>query len=406
MHTEKINRQLKQYIEQNQKKSSLLIKLLIDGLPVDIIYQFGQLQKITIMDKENHEKDVTKVVQASVDVPTEIPFNGLLKVHANVIHTFSHFEKRNRNGEFLHHKDLTKKTIEEEIEYEQNNLRVIVSNIVDIIDSKSENIRSEIERIEFLLNQGFNVVYHEQVKNCSEEIMEYYSTFLEFHRKEIGYSVFGLQLLSANSHSSDKGIILPFPSDEAVLLVENIHPEVHSNGKIEPVLKINATDLAGERYFFLCLPDFSLIKSLDIRTGDQILMRDVHTITGVKKEKRTGAEISFISPVACPKCGDKLMMDAESLYCIHPNCRNTPPTDQDKRGIKGLTFVITGTLSLRRYDFRKLIEKAGGMLAGVVTSQTDFLIVGSKGIGTVKYRKAESLKIPIITEEQFRLMIE
>ena len=404
MHTEKIKQQLVQYIEQTP--SPLFITLLIDGLPVDIIYQFGQLQKITILDQVKHEKDVTKEVKGSVDLPAEISFKGFLKVRAHVIHTFSDYEKMNGNGEFLDHRDLTKKTIENRTECEQNKLRVIVSDSIDIIDSTIENSCSEIERLEFLIKQGFHVVYHEQVEKCSEEIMKYYRTFLEFHRKEIGYSVSGLQLIPASSHNCHDRFILPFPSDGVGLLVEDIHSEIYSNGKIKPVLKVKATDLAGERYFSHCLPNISLIKSLDIRIGDQILMEDVHTITGVIAEIRTGTEVCYVPPDVCPRCGELLKNVSGELYCIHPQCTHALDSIQDKRGVNGMTFVITGTLTVRRYEFRKLIEKAGGALAGVVTSQTNYLIVGSKGIGTVKYRKAQSLKIPMLSEEQFRMMIE
>ena len=404
MHTQNIKQKLIHYIEQSQ--SPLFITLLIDGLPIDIIYQFGQLQNITMLDQVRHEKDVTKEVKGSVDLPAKIPFNGFLKIRAHVIHTFSDFEKINGNGEFLNHKDLTKKTIEKRTECDPNKLRVIVSDIVDIIDSTVEDSCSEIDQLEFLIKQGFHVVYHEQVKKCSEEIMTYYRTFLEFHRKEIGYAVSGLQLIPTSSHCYYDRFILPFPPDKTGLLVEDIRSEVDPNGKIKPVLKVKVTDLAGERNFSHCLPGVSLIKSLDIRIGDQILMEDVHTILGVKEEKRTGIEVRYVPPDVCPRCGELLKNVSGELYCIHPQCNHAFDSTQNKRGVNGMTFVITGTLTVRRYEFRKLIEKAGGALAGAVTSQTNYLIVGSKGIGTVKYRKAQSLKIPMLSEEQFRRMIE
>ncbi len=405
MHTEKLFQIVKQYIEHTS--SPLLIKLLINGLKVDMNYQKGKLQKITMMDQEHLGLDVTHVVRASVDVPDKIPFTGFVSVRAYVIHTFSDFEKMNMKGEYLDHKDLTKKLMVRQMDGEQNKLRVIASSIVDINDYDNENILTEMERLEFLLNQGFHVVYHERLENY-KEIRRYYDTFLEYHRKEIGYSISGLQILTADSHGFTDGLILPFSPDKVVLTVEDCFPKVDSTGKINPILKIKAIDMAGDRYFSLRLPNYSKIKLMDIRIGDQVLMQDVHTLIGVEIEKRTGTEISITEPINCPKCGDKLKSDAEQLYCMNMNCKMKRGSEKDyqKKEIEGKTIVITGTLSIRRYEFRKLIEQSGGILAGVVTNQTDFLLVGEKGIGTVKYRKAQSLKVPIVTEAQFRLMID
>ncbi|OCA90171.1 BRCT domain-containing protein [Bacillus sp. FJAT-27986] len=403
-HTDKYQLRLKEYLKQ--AGNPLLIKLLINGLTVEMTYQNGLLNKVIMVDQNHFEVDVTQVVRISVDVPDKILFKGLLKVRAHVIHTFSDFEKLNRNGLYLHHKDLTKKILQQQMDYEQRKLRVIVSNIVDIFGLDNDSGYNEIEQVEFLKNQGFHVVYYEQIENSIEGIHLFYETFMEYHRQEIGYSVSGLQILSADSHDCNEGFILPFSSDEAILTVDDICPEVIPSGRIEPIVRIKAIDLAGERYYSLRMHGFSLIKLMDIRIGDQVLMSDVQTIIGVEIEKRTGTETCFVLPEFCPNCGDKVKNDGEQLYCTNSDCRNKPVFNREQHGIKGKTVVITGTLSIRRYDFRKLIEQAGGVLAGAVTNQTDYLLMGSKGVGTVKYRKAKSLKVPIITEEQIRLMIE
>ena len=403
MAIENMKVQLQNFIAE--QTSPLLIKLLINGLPVVITYQNGLLQKITMIDESKLGLDIniTKAVRVSRDVPERIPFNGVLKVQANVILTFSDFEKMNKKGEYLDHKDLTRKVIGSQMYMEQKKLRVLVSEIAEI---RSEPIHSEMNRMEFLLHQGFNMVYHERINNSSEEIIKYYKTFLEFHREEIGYSVTGIQVISIDSSISDEKFILPFPADEVSLKVEDIRPEIHSNGKIIFVLKIKADDLAGQRHFSLYLSDLTLIKSMDIRVGDRIYMEDVRTITGVDIGNRTGRELPYNPPDVCPACGDAIKIDSERFYCVHPNCGNgSDPYQEKDNSIKGMTFVITGTLSIRRYEFRKLIEESGGELAGVVTKQIDYLIVGDKGIGTVKYRKAQSLNIPIVSEEQFRMMI-
>ena len=62
------------------------------------------------------------------------------------------------------------------------------------------------------------------------------------------------------------------------------------------------------------------------------------------------------------------------------------------------TFVITGTLSLPRDHFKKVIEDAGGKVSGSVSSNTDYLLVGEDA-GS-KLDSARKLGVKIITEEE------
>lgn len=63
----------------------------------------------------------------------------------------------------------------------------------------------------------------------------------------------------------------------------------------------------------------------------------------------------------------------------------------------GKTFVITGTLSAPRPEFKKIIEANGGKVSGSVSSKTDYLLSGEGG-GS-KQTKAESLGVPVIDED-------
>lgn len=72
--------------------------------------------------------------------------------------------------------------------------------------------------------------------------------------------------------------------------------------------------------------------------------------------------------------------------------------------LSGLTIVVTGTLpTLGRKEATELIEKNGGKCTGSVSIKTDYLVAG-EAAGS-KLTKAQSLGIPVITEEQLLDMI-
>ena len=71
----------------------------------------------------------------------------------------------------------------------------------------------------------------------------------------------------------------------------------------------------------------------------------------------------------------------------------------------GKTFVLTGTLeSFTRSEAEELIERFGGKASGSVSKKTSYVLAGANP-GS-KLTKAETLGIPIITEEEFRKMTE
>lgn len=71
----------------------------------------------------------------------------------------------------------------------------------------------------------------------------------------------------------------------------------------------------------------------------------------------------------------------------------------------GMTFVLTGTLTeFTRDEASALIERFGGKTSGSVSRKTTYVVAG-EAAGS-KLTKAQSLGIPVLTEVQFREMLE
>lgn len=71
----------------------------------------------------------------------------------------------------------------------------------------------------------------------------------------------------------------------------------------------------------------------------------------------------------------------------------------------GKTFVLTGTLpTMKRSEASKIIEENGGKTSSSVSKKTSYVLAGEEA-GS-KLTKAQSLGITIITEEEFKAMLE
>jgi DNA ligase (NAD+) len=73
--------------------------------------------------------------------------------------------------------------------------------------------------------------------------------------------------------------------------------------------------------------------------------------------------------------------------------------------LEGKSFVVSGTFSnLSREEIKTLIEQHGGKNQSGVSSKTSYLLAGDEA-GPSKLEKAEKLKIPLMTENEFLKMI-
>lgn len=81
---------------------------------------------------------------------------------------------------------------------------------------------------------------------------------------------------------------------------------------------------------------------------------------------------------------------------------NTETSDK----LAGKTIVISGTFSRHsRDEYKAIIEQNGGKNAGSISKKTSFILAG-ENMGPAKAEKANSLGIPLISEDDFLQMIQ
>ncbi len=131
---------------------------------------------------------------------------------------------------------------------------------------------------------------------------------------------------------------------------------------------------------------------------------NIENIMNVSEERLL--EIKDIGPVAAksivqfmnnPK-NIQIMNDLKSLG-VWPQ-----EVVQSKDYLSGMNFVITGSLSKDRNEFKSIIEENGGKVAGSVSKKTTYLLAGENA-GSKK-EDAQKIGVTILSEEDFHHLLQ
>lgn len=125
---------------------------------------------------------------------------------------------------------------------------------------------------------------------------------------------------------------------------------------------------------------------------------DFVQIQGVGSILATSLETYFKNPKNQEELDDVLQY-------LHFNVPDSNDTSQ--LIFENKVFVITGALNHyeNRDQLKERIESLGGKVTGSVSNKTDYLINNDTESSSSKNKKAKALDVPIISEEQFNLMI-
>ena len=118
-----------------------------------------------------------------------------------------------------------------------------------------------------------------------------------------------------------------------------------------------------------------------------------------------------------PGIGDALINSLDDYF--EKNCSNilklskefafeTKSSNKSNDLLNGKTFVITGSLNhySNRNELKEVIESNGGKVSGSISSKTSYLINNDINSTSSKNKKAKSLGIPIITEDDFEKILK
>jgi DNA ligase (NAD+) len=319
-----------------------VVELKIDGVAISLTYENGLLTVGATRGDGERGDDVTHNLRTIPGLPLRMRGNAppLIEVRGEVYMNRTELIRINRQrterGEepFANPRNLaagTLKMLDPKLSAERR-LRFFA---YQMLADESLGIATHLDSLARLKSFGFPVNEHIRSFDSIDAVLEYCDSWIE-RRGDLPYETDGMVIkvndfeqrrkLGVRSKSPRWVVAYKFAAEQKLTRLKAIDVQVGKTGKLTPVARLDAVQLAGTTVTNASLHNASEIEKKDIRVGDMVVVEKAGEIIPyvVRSEPsaRTGGEKKFKMPAKCPECGSPVEPDENGVfyYCIGPAC--------------------------------------------------------------------------------------
>jgi DNA ligase (NAD+) len=324
-------------------------ELKVDGAAVSLLYEDGLLVRGATRGNGIVGEDVTHNLRTLREVPLRLrsaaPIPRRVEIRGEVYMPFSGFaglnERRAGAGEatFANPRNATAgslRQLDPRITAERP-LRFFGYQIQldpDLPESIPAETQADI--LELLLAWGVPVTPRSRRCASLEEVAEY-TREIERLRGDLDFAIDGIvvkvaplalwpELGVVGGRDPRWAIAYKFAPDLATTRLQGIEVNVGRTGSLNPYAVLDPVEIAGATIRLATLHNFDDIARKDLRIGDLVLVKRagevIPQVVAPLTEERTGAEITFAPPEACPVCKTPVERPADEVmvYCPNGSC--------------------------------------------------------------------------------------
>lgn len=309
---------------------SYAIELKFDGLTLNLTYTDGKLVQASTRGNGVVGEGILAQVKTIKSVPLSIPFqDGTIEVQGEGIMNLSVLAKYNetaaeplknaRNAAAGALRNLNPRTTAE---------RKLSAFFYNVGYSDGIEFANHQEMMSFLRDNRFKVNPYVSYHDDFSSVMDTLHSIVET-RSSLDYLIDGAVIKLTDMRTrevlgyTDKfprwAVAFKFEAEETTTVLESVTWNVGRTGKITPLAKVEAVELAGVTVQNCTLNNIGDIerKNLKFALGTRVFIRRsndvIPEILGKVTEEQDGQEIIY--PESCPACGFPLEQRGAHLFC-------------------------------------------------------------------------------------------
>ncbi|MDY6903207.1 MAG: NAD-dependent DNA ligase LigA [Thermodesulfobacteriota bacterium] len=318
-----------------------------DGIAVELVYENGGLTLGTTRGDGVTGEVITQNIKTIRTVPlrlqesTDTSVPAYIAVRGEVIMPHDGFERLNEyrleNGEslFANARNAAAGSLR------QLDPGITASRPLKLFAygigrfSDADQVATQHEILQLLEQLGFNVNGLVRYDLGISEVIDFYKQLTE-KRSSLPYDIDGMVVkvdrlslqeeLGTTSRSPRWAIAYKFAAVQETTTVVAIEVQVGRTGALTPVAHLAPVNIGGVTVSRATLHNEDEVARKDVRTGDTVLVQRagdvIPEVVKVIESRRTGDEISFRMPAACPVCGSTTgRIETEKVTrCMNAGC--------------------------------------------------------------------------------------
>ncbi|RUS43108.1 NAD-dependent DNA ligase LigA [Cohnella sp. AR92] len=316
--------------EKPLPEPEFVVELKYDGLTLNLTYQDGQLVQASTRGNGVVGEGIRAQVRTIRSIPLTIPFDqGTVEVQGEGIMRLSVLERYNETAaEPLKNARNAAAGALRNLDPRVTASRKLDAFFYNVGYAEGIGFRDHREMMDFLRGSRFPVNpyvrYFRDFSELSSELAQ-----IAERRNSLDYLIDGAVIKIVDFATrealgyTDKfprwAIAFKFEAEETTTVLESVSWEVGRTGKITPLARVEAVELAGVTVQNCTLNNIGDIerKNLKYGLGTRVFIRRsndvIPEILGKADESETGQEIVY--PTVCPGCGSPLEMRGAHLFC-------------------------------------------------------------------------------------------
>ncbi|NLK64493.1 MAG: NAD-dependent DNA ligase LigA [Tissierellia bacterium] len=306
----------------------------LDGLTIVMTYEGGKLIKAVTRGNGEIGEVITNNAKVFANIPVSIAYKGSLVLRGEAVISYSDFNKLNERlpeteGKYKNPRNLCSGSVR------QLNNKITAERKVrfyafTLVKADVDFNNSRIEQLNWLKNQGFNIV---EFKKVTQDNIEETVKWFEEQIKDKDLPSDGLVLTYDDiKYGESLGRTAKFPRDsiafkwrddikETTLL--EIEWSASRTGLINPIAIFEPVELEGTSVSRASVHNLSIMENLELGIGDSINVYKANMIIPQISDNLTRSNNIEI-PKHCPVCGGETLIkndnDIKTLYCINDEC--------------------------------------------------------------------------------------
>jgi DNA ligase (NAD+) len=316
----------------------------LDGLTVVLHYENGVLVKAATRGNGTIGDDVTNNVRTIRNIPLRIPLRPdgppppeRLVVRGEVLylkHDFEAVNKRQMEQElpvFVNARNAASGTVKVK-DSRITASRPLTGFFYSIVESRGITLDKQWDMLEYLRDMGFAIGPESQLYPTLDDIIQQIPAW-ESRRDTLDFEIDGIVIkVNELAIAKELGVVgkdprgaiaYKFAAREATTKLTGVAINVGRTGRVVPNAVLEPVFIGGVTVSNASLHNFDLVRKLDIRVGDRVVVQRsgdvIPYVVGPVVEARTGEEQTVIPPTHCPFCETALVQEEGMVDLMCPN---------------------------------------------------------------------------------------